>query len=127
MPPKTIDTYASEISRLRTDLSQSEALLGELKRGQRIAEATKKTQSVRGDTPMRSQNDLSDALSTLKRLRERQQQPDETLAALTELSAPAQMETLVERLAEAGIGKSEKTNAADVLARLKKTKAKIQN
>lgn len=119
---KTIDTYASEIVRLRKDLSQSEAVLAELKRGQRIAEATAKTQRVRGDAPKTSQNDLSDASVTLKRLQERQQHADATLSALTELSVSDQAETLTERLAAAGIGMSEKTSAADVLARLKKAK-----
>lgn len=118
---QTIDKYTSEITRLRHDLSQSEAMLTDLKRGQRIAEATDKTQKLRGDFPVLTQNDLADASTTLKRLQERHEHSDATMAAMTELSATTRAETLTERMANAGIRSSTKITAQDVLARLKKT------
>lgn len=115
----TIETYSTEITRLRSDLSQSEALLGELKRGQRIVEATSKTQKLRGNSPATSQANLSDASATLERLQERQSQSKETMKALAELSASDSADSLSDRLAAAGMGAPKSTSAEDVLKRLK--------
>ena len=119
---RTISTYETEIAQLRKDLSQSEALLGELKRGQRLAEATDKTQRLRGDMPSWSQSDLADASETLKRVQERQKHNDATLVAMAELSAATNAETLSDRMAAAGYGAPKRTSATDVLERLKKDK-----
>ncbi|MEH6521318.1 PspA/IM30 family protein [Sulfitobacter sp.] len=117
---RTIATYSSEVVHLRQTLAQNEALLNELKRGQRIAEATSKTQGLRGDTPSWTQSDLADASETLKRLQERQQHNDATMAAMAELSAGTSADALSDRMAAAGFGAPKKTAATDVLDRLKK-------
>ena len=57
----TITTYTTEITQLCQTLSQNEAVLNEHKRGQRIAEATNKTQKLRGETTSFTQSDLADA------------------------------------------------------------------
>ncbi|MGY9048295.1 hypothetical protein P775_22545 [Puniceibacterium antarcticum] len=119
---KTIETYDREIAVLRRDLTKSEAQLAELKRGQRLAEATAKTQQVRGSFPTLSQNDLSDAAATLKRLQERQSHADDTLVAMAELSLAESADAVNNRLAEAGMGAAKRSTAADVLTRLKKGK-----
>ena len=117
---RTITTYSAEIVQLRQTLAENEALLSELKRGQRIAEATDKTQRLRGDVPSWTQSDLSDASDTLKRLQERQKHNDATMSAMAELSASTSADTLSDRMAAAGFGAPKKTVAADVLERLKK-------
>lgn len=120
---KTIERYTTEIDKLREILSQNTAALNEMKRRQRIAEATEKTQRIRGDFPRLAENDLSDASQTLNRLQERQEHADATMAAMNELSMTAQADTLTERMAAAGMGAPIKTTADDVLARLKSKKA----
>ncbi|MCX7559243.1 PspA/IM30 family protein [Sulfitobacter sp. F26204] len=119
---RTIKIYSTEIVQLRQTLGQNEALLSELKRGQRIAEATSKTQRLRGDTPSWTQSDLSDASETLKRLQERQQHNEATMQAMAELSSTASADALSDRMASQGFGVPKKTAAADVLARLKNGK-----
>lgn len=119
---RTISTYTTEIVHLRQTLGQNEALLGELKRGQRIAEATDKTQQLRGDSPSWTQSDLADASETLKRLQERQQHNDATMQAMVELSSATSADALSDRMAQEGYGAPKQTAAADVLARLKKNK-----
>lgn len=116
---KTIETYNREIAVLRRDLKHSEAQLADLKRGQRLAEATAKTHQVRGSNPTLKRNDLSDAASTLKRLQERQSHADDTMVAMAELSLAESADAVNDRLAEAGMGKANRTTAADVLERLK--------
>ncbi len=120
---RAITTYTSEIVQLRQTLAQNEALLSELKRGQRIAEATSKTQQLRGDAPSWTQSDLADASETLKRLQERQQHNDATMEAMAELSASTSADALSDRMAAAGFGAPKKTAASDVLERLKKKAA----
>ncbi|KAG1647406.1 hypothetical protein GQR58_030622 [Nymphon striatum] len=120
---RTITIYTTEIVQLRQTLGQNEALLGELKRGQRIAEATGKTQRIRGDMPSWTQSDLADASETLKRLQERQQHNAATMEAMAELSSASSADALSDRMATAGFGTPKQTAASDVLARLKKTTA----
>ncbi|MEP5761039.1 MAG: PspA/IM30 family protein [Litoreibacter sp.] len=117
---KTIDTYSSQISRLRKTLQDSEAQLTELKRGQRLAEAHDKTQRLRGTMPSPISNDLVDATTTLKRLQERQEHAEATAAAMTELSTASSAASISDRLATAGCGAPKHSDAAAVLARLKK-------
>lgn len=117
---RTIKTYTTEIVSLRQTLGQNEALLGELKRGQRIAEATTKTQHLRGDTPSWTQSDLADASDTLKRLQERQKHNDATMEAMSQLSSATSADALSDRMASEGFGAPKQTAAIDVLARLKK-------
>ncbi|MFP7675732.1 PspA/IM30 family protein [Marivita sp. S0852] len=120
---KTIETYDREIAVLRRDLKNSEAQLAELKRGQRLAEATAKTQHVRGSAPALNRNDLSDAAATLKRLQERQTHADDTMVAMAELSLAENADAVNDRLAEAGMGSAKRSTADDVLARLKNARS----
>lgn len=120
---QTIKTYTSEITQLRQTLTQNEAVLNELKRGQRIAEATSKTQKLRGEPSSFTQSDLADASETLKRLQERQKHNDATMEAMAELSVSTSSDALSDRMAAAGFGAPKQTAASDVLDRLKARKS----
>lgn len=120
---KTVDIYDRDIAKLRTALKQSEHQLAELRRGQRLAEATAKTQHVRGSMPVNTRNDLSDAAATLERLQDRQALADETMEAMTELSIAGNADAVAKRLADAGMGSPRKTSADAVLDRLKSRKS----
>lgn len=121
---QTIATYEAEIKRLREDVSLAEQRLRCLKRGQHLAEATSKTQKLRGTMPDGVIASLKEAEETLARLQSRQNHADLTEEALAELSAQGNAATLSERMAAAGCGPRKKTDAETVLERLKAKTAK---
>lgn len=116
---KAIDTYASEIRHLRQALKHSEAQLTDLKRGQRLAEASDKALKLRGAMPALERTDLEDAAATLRTLQSRQHHAAATARAMADLSTQIKAETLEDRLAAAGCGAPKPDDAAAVLARLK--------
>ena len=115
---KTIENYNVQIKRLRKDLSQSETLLAELKRGQRLAEANHRTTKISGSVVTPEVSGLAQAKETLERLQEQQAHSESTLNAMMELSVTANSDDLIERMASDGIGEKTKTAAEDVLKRL---------
>ena len=122
-PQTTIETYDREFVVLRETVKKSATLLAELKRGQRLAEATEATQKTRGSYSDISQSDLTDAAATLRRLQERQSHADATMTALAELSCPDTADAVSDRLAEAGMGSQKRPTAETVMERLKASHA----
>ncbi len=116
---RAIEAYQTQIVKLRQCLSESEACLREMKRGQHLAEANDKAHRLNGAIPSGHTNVLGDAQKTLKRLQERQEHAEETAIALAELSVGSNAESMSKRLAQEGCGLPIKTDAADVLERLK--------
>ena len=120
------ETFEREIARLKQRLSQGEARLRELERGQRIAAAKEKAQKlsdagglIAPNAQSLTQASLGEAEATLKRLQDRQAEHEEASEALVALDAEADPEDIAERLSEAGCGRPLRTTAEDVLARLK--------
>lgn len=111
--------FENEITRLKKSVREAEARLRELQRGQRLANATDKTQRMREMAPASGLSTLKEAEDTLLRLRTRQQEIDATAAAMDDMSLESDPGSLAERLAEAGCGAPLKSSADDVLARLK--------
>lgn len=111
--------FETEIARLRTCLRDAEARLRQLERGQRLATATDKTQRLQNVLPEGGLASLRDAEATLARLQLRQTEMDATARAMTELEATGSAELLREKLAAEGCGAPIKTNADEVLDRLK--------
>ena len=93
-----------EIERLKTAVRQSEARLRELQRGQRLADATDKSQRMRGMANNNGLSALKDAENTLERLRSRQMEIDATSAAMDEMYLSNDPGSMSERLADAGCG-----------------------
>lgn len=120
---RTLSVYDAEIATLKTALKQAEGLLVELQRGQRLAEATDRTQRLRGGAASPVPTDLTAAAQTLARLQDRQKHADATLAAMASLTADRSPEALSDRLAAAGYGAPKRTAAAQVLERLQQTAA----
>jgi len=118
---KMVQVYQRDIAKLRRALKASEGQLAELKRGQRLAEATARAQSTRGRTPAQARTTLDEAAQTLARLQDRQGLADATMDAMTDLSIADNVSAVADRLAAAGMGAPKTTTAEDVLARLKKT------
>ena len=110
--------FAAEISRLKAAVRQAEARLRELQRGQRLADATDKTQRMRGMASGNGLSALKEAETTLERLRNRQKEIDATAAAMDEMALSNDPGTMSERLAEAGCGAPLKSSADEVLERL---------
>ncbi len=115
-----LDSFSSEIRRLKNIVRRSEMRLKELDRGQRVAVATDQTQKLRHSLPDSGLSALGEAEDTLERLRRRQQQSDRTGEIMDELANEGSPEKVSERLAQAGCGKPLHSGADDVLARLKK-------
>ena len=86
--------FTAEIERLKKVVLQAEARLRDLKRGQRIADATDKTQRLRQSVPNSGLSALQDAESTLTRLRERQMEMDAATNALDEMADESNPEAI---------------------------------
>lgn len=115
--------FAQEIARLKRTVQSAETRLRALKRGERLATATDKTQRLQNHPPNACGSSLEDAEKTLKRLRERQLQIDLTGQALEEMGQATDPSRIAEKLADAGCGTPIKTSAQEVLARLKEKAA----
>jgi len=112
------DQFGAEINRLKANVRQAEYRLKELQRGQRIANATDKAHRLREQVPASGLSSLSEAETTLERLRQRQREIDLTAEAMDELDIDDSPVRVREKLAEAGCGSPLKSSADDILERL---------
>ena len=113
--------FASEITRLKRQVSGAEARISELDRGRRIARASEAVRAMRRggvEAARPYESTLPEAENTLKRLRERQIEAQAADDALTEIDAASGPLATAEKLAEQGFGPRLKSTADDVLARL---------
>ena len=113
--------FASEIARLKRQVSNAEARITELDRGRRIARASEAVRAMRRggvEATRPYESSLPEAENTLKRLRERQIEAQAADDALTEIDAASGPLATAEKLAEQGFGPRLKSTADDVLARL---------
>ena len=120
--------FASEITRMKRQVSSAEARITELERGRRIARASEAVRALRRggiEAARPYESTLPEAENTLKRLRERQIEAQAAADALIELDAASGPLATAEKLAEQGFGPRLKSTADDVLARLnaKRTQA----
>ncbi|KRR04881.1 PspA/IM30 family protein [Bradyrhizobium valentinum] len=120
--------FASEITRMKRQVSSAEARITELERGRRIARASEAVRALRRggiEAARPYESTLPEAENTLKRLRERQTEAQAAADALIELDAASGPLATAEKLAEQGFGPRLKSTADDVLARLnaKRTQA----
>jgi phage shock protein A len=120
--------FASEITRMKRQVSSAEARITELERGRRIARASEAVRALRRggiEAARPYESTLPEAENTLKRLRERQIEAQAAADALIELDAASDPLATAEKLAEQGFGPRLKSTADDVLARLnaKRTQA----
>ncbi|MDW4550610.1 PspA/IM30 family protein [Defluviimonas sp. D31] len=116
---RAIETYGAEIARLREEVGLAEGRLRTLQRGLQLADATAKSQKLRGTVPQGVLASLKEAEATLDRLQERQAHAEAAAAAVAELSAGTSAEATSARLAAAGCGAPLRPDAAAVLERLR--------
>lgn len=119
---KARTVFSAEIAKLERHVRGQSARLAELERGRRIARAAESVRIMRRgrlENAPCHQATLSEAETTLARLRERQALACAAETALDALDAEPQAESLNETLANEGFGPPVKPRAADVLARLK--------
>jgi phage shock protein A len=113
--------FASEITRLKRQVSSAEARITDLDRGRRLARAAEAVRALRRggvEAARPYESTLPEAEHTLKRLRERQIEAQAADEALIELDAASGPLATAEKLAEQGFGPRLKSTADDVLARL---------
>ena len=120
--------FASEITRMKSQVANAEARITELDRGRRIARAAEAVRNLRRggiEAARPYESTLPEAENTLRRLRERQIEAQATSDALIELDAATGPLATAEKLAAQGFGPRLKSTADDVLARLnaKRTQA----
>jgi phage shock protein A len=115
----SITHYDGEIRRLREQVSLAEQRLRTLQRGKQIADAAQRTQKLRGTMPDGVIASLKEAEATLERLQNRQTHAEDVEIAMVELTSSSSAEATSARLAAAGCGAPLRSEAADVLARLR--------
>jgi phage shock protein A len=120
--------FASEITRMKTQVANAEARITELDRGRRIARAAEAVRNLRRggiEAARPYESTLPEAENTLRRLRARQIEAQAASDALIELDAATGPLATAEKLAAQGFGPRLKSTADDVLARLnaKRTQA----
>jgi phage shock protein A len=120
--------FASEITRMKTQVGNAEARITELDRGRRIARAAEAVRNLRRggiEAARPYESTLPEAENTLRRLRERQIEAQAASDALIELDVATGPLATAEKLAAQGFGPRLKSTADDVLARLnaKRTQA----
>ena len=118
--------FATEIARLKRQVAGAESRISELDRGRRIARAAEAVRVMRRggvEAARPYESTLPEAESTLRRLRERQQEAQAADDALADMDAATGPLATAERLAEQGFGPRLRPNADDVLARLKAKRA----
>ena len=122
--------FASEIARLKRQVSDAEKRIGELDRGRRIARAAEAVRAMRRggvESARPYESTLPEAENTLRRLRERQQEAQAADDALADIDAATGPLATAEKLAEQGFGPRLRPTAEDVLARLKAMRAQATN
>jgi phage shock protein A len=118
--------FASEISRLKRQVANAEKRITELDRGRRIARAAEAVRALRRggvEAARPYEATLPEAETTLKRLRERQQEAQAADEALADIDAASGPLATAEKLAEQGFGPRLRPTADDVLARLNAKRA----
>ncbi|WKA27868.1 PspA/IM30 family protein [Bradyrhizobium roseum] len=120
--------FASEITRMKSQVANAEARITALDRGRRIARAAEAVRNLRRggiEAARPYESTLPEAENTLRRLRERQIEAQAASDALVELDVATGPLATAEKLAEQGFGPRLKSTADDVLARLnaKRTQA----
>ncbi len=114
-----IAQYDREITKLREQVRLAEQRLRALQRGKQIADATQRTQKMQGAMPDGVLASLREAENTLERLQARQFYTEDAETALADLNTSSSAEATSARLAAAGCGAPLRTEAADVMARLR--------
>jgi phage shock protein A len=114
--------FEPEVQKLKDYVSQAQQRLLTIERGRRIARATESIRVMRRggveeDGPHRAT--LSEAETTLTRLRDRQLEIRAADDALGELETASRPETIAQKLASKGFGPGAKTTTEDVLVRLR--------
>lgn len=135
-----LNEVATEIARLENAMTAEEQVLSNLETSrdavekavtataQRIEQFEQQLEVIKATEAMQRQavttstvgasNNVATAAESLKRLQTRQAERQARLDAATQLEKVADGRDLDEKLAQAGIGGSDKTSAQDVLARL---------
>lgn len=118
--------FAVEISKLERHVRNQSARLADLERGRRVARAAQAVRIARAgriEPAPFCQSTLSEAETTLERLRAQQAEADATEAALDALDAQCAGGSLADAMAAQGFGPPTEPRAADILARLKEKAA----
>jgi len=119
-----IAKFDQDIASLRSKIKNAESRMRALKRGTRLADATEKTQHLRGTQDSGVVANLQNAEKTLDRLQGQQEDNDFVERAIEEMSVEGCGAATDDKLANAGFGKPLKNSADDVLERLRKSTKK---
>jgi phage shock protein A len=118
--------FAAEIGKLKGHVLQQQMRFSQLERGRRIAraaEAVRVARRGRIESGPIFAGTLAEAEATLARLREHQVEADAAEGAFDALDAATGPIAVAEKLSAEGFGPRLKSNAADVLARLRERAA----
>ncbi len=117
-----LDNYKNSVSTLKDQIRKAEKNIQENKRELSVVKTTQNVQKARMSVNTSLSSGVSKssaARDSLNRIKERQQRVEDKIKASEDLNAENTDKALQDRLDDAGIGKT-KTQANDILARLKK-------
>lgn len=119
-----LQSFTNSESSLKANLKKADARLKSLKQQQDVLKATEAVQNAQGVVASRfsgSSSKMTGAMSSLERIKERQQERQDRFTAADELANAETGNDLDRRMKEAGIGdQSSKKN--DIMARIKANK-----
>ncbi|MEH6497724.1 MAG: PspA/IM30 family protein [Pseudomonas marincola] len=119
-----LQSFTSSETALKSNLKKADTRLKSLKQQQDVLKATEAVQNAQGVVANRfsgSSSKMTNAMSSLERIKERQQERQDQFSAADQLATEESGSDLDRRMKEAGIGgQSSKTN--DIMARIKAKK-----
>ncbi len=118
---QTAERLETRITRLRSTVETANRRIVDLKQGALMARSVRQEQAsqTRLNTTGAGQSSMDEADALISRVMEKSD-PFEQSEILQEIDAGLSHQDIGEKLADAGFGKSDKTTAQDVLARLAK-------
>ncbi|OUR80734.1 hypothetical protein A9Q83_00385 [Alphaproteobacteria bacterium 46_93_T64] len=117
-------SFSNSENSLKTNLKKADARLKSLKQQQDVLKATEAVQNAQGVVANRfsgSSSKMTNAMSSLERIKERQQERQDRFVAADELANAENGDDLDRRMKEAGIG-DQASKKNDILARIKANK-----
>ncbi len=119
-----LDAFAKSETTLKANLKSAESKLRQLKQQQDVIKATEAVQNAQGVVASRfsgSSSKMGSALTSLDRIKKRQEERADRLNAAAELDGEATGDDLSQRMKEAGIGQ-QAASSDDILNRIKAKK-----
>ncbi|MBL4907477.1 MAG: PspA/IM30 family protein [Sneathiella sp.] len=119
-----LQNFTNSENSLKSNLKKADARLKSLKQQQDVLKATEAVQNAQGVVASRfsgSSSKMTSAMSSLERIKQRQQERHDRFSAAEDLASVESGDDLDRRMKEAGIG-GQSSKTSDIMARIKAKK-----